>query len=87
MNAFPRIDKRDSFQLTKRTVAAAGPRAKLLISHPADGLTWNIDGPDQVRGFYHLSAEILLGYSTENETVEYTRFNLLIPESDFQRIQ
>jgi hypothetical protein len=64
-------------------------QAKLLISHPGDGLTWRVDGPSSNPGFYHLSTEVLLDYSKDQETppAAYSRWSLLLPEDAFERIQ
>jgi hypothetical protein len=67
----------------------AADRARLLIDHPAAGLTWHIDGASSSPGFYYLSTEILLDYSKDQETppAAWSRWSLLLPEDAFERIQ
>jgi hypothetical protein len=87
MNAFPRIDKRDSFQLTKGNKIEGAHRVILLIDHPAAGREWTLLGQDKIPGFYHLEISTLIGKDFYSERMEYQHFSLLLPENQFQRIQ
>jgi hypothetical protein len=59
----------------------------LLIPHPHAGRPWRIVGPDAVPGFWHLESSVHLGKDYYGERVDYQRFELVVHESEFQRIQ
>jgi hypothetical protein len=59
----------------------------LLIPHPHAGRPWRIVGPDAVPGFWRLESSVHLGKDYYGERVAYQRFELLVHESEFTRIQ
>jgi hypothetical protein len=59
----------------------------LLIPHPHAGRPWRIVGRDAVPGFWHLESSVHLGKDYYGERVDYQRFELVLFETDFRRIQ
>ena len=43
-------------------------------------------GPDAVPGFWHLESSVHLGKDYYGERVDYQRFELVVHESEFERI-
>jgi hypothetical protein len=60
---------------------------QILVPHAAAGRPWRIVGPDAVPGFWHLESSVQLGKDYYNERFTYQRFELVLCETDFTRIQ
>jgi hypothetical protein len=60
--------------------------ARLLIEHPHAYRDWTIMGPAKERGFYRLESSIRIGLDFYEERMTYTRFELCLHESQFERL-
>jgi hypothetical protein len=72
---------------TGRQLAESCDKARLLIDHPASGREFTILGPDSVRGFWHLSAAVPIGMDFYTERLEYQSFELVVADTEFERIR
>jgi hypothetical protein len=83
---FAELSKRDGIK-TGREFAESFNKARILIDHPHSYREWEIVGPASERGFYRLQSSISVGRDFYTERMTYTRFELVLFETDFQRIQ
>ncbi|HWY92183.1 MAG TPA: hypothetical protein VNY04_04715 [Chthoniobacterales bacterium] len=70
-------------------VSANQSRAKvrILFEHPHAYRVWSIVGPDSIPGFYHLESSVRIGLDYYTERMTYTKFELCLHETEFERIQ
>ncbi len=61
--------------------------ARLKFDHPLAGRPWHIDGVTDVPGFYHLSVAVPIGLDYYQSRMDYARFELVLFETEFERIQ
>jgi len=62
-------------------------KAHLLIDRPHSYRDWKITGPSEVRGFHHLESNVRVGVDYYTERMTYTKFELCLHESQFERVQ
>jgi hypothetical protein len=79
----PPLTKHGQIRFTK-VVPKNG--ARLLIDHPASGSDWTILGQDPCPGFYRLETSIPIRFDYYDERMQYQRFELLLPDNEFERI-
>jgi len=61
-------------------------KARLFIEHPHAYRDWRIIGLAKERGFYRLESSVAIGLDFYEERMAYTRFELCLHESQFERI-
>lgn len=59
--------------------------ARLKFDHPAGG-NWQIMVESEVKGFWHLRSDVIIGKNALTKRLEHTSHTLLIHESEFERI-
>jgi hypothetical protein len=86
-------EKMHGFELTKRSskrptvYADASNQARILIDHPHAYRTWRVIGEADAPGFWILESVISLGLDFTEERMHYQRFELVLPDTEFERIQ
>jgi hypothetical protein len=60
---------------------------ELRVPHPMAGRPWKLLGPSDIPGFWHVSSSVPIGLDYDTERMDYQRFELLLPDTDFRRIQ
>jgi hypothetical protein len=86
-------EKIHAFELTKRpgkrptVYADAFNQVRILIPHPHAYRTWTVVGEADTPGFWLLESAIPLGFNFEEERMMYSRFEIVLHESQFSQVQ
>lgn len=85
--AFRELEKIPGVAKASTVFADRLNKAKLLIDHPHAYREWTVLGPAGDQGFYRLESSIRLGLDCyDTERVIYTRFELCLHETQFERL-
>jgi hypothetical protein len=85
--SFKTLSKLSGLKTGRQFEEESVEKARLLIDHPAAGRAWKIEGPDSVPGFWHLETSTPIGRDFFYERMSYQRFELVLFEAEFERIQ
>jgi hypothetical protein len=86
LSAFAQLEKLPNVKRGTVYADELANTARLKFDHPYTG-NWHVDGPTDIPGFYHLSATTPLVYNVDECRADYTRFTLVLPDNDFERVK